>query len=96
MSKAPTPVMKALVGLGVSRGIAIGPIDTVVRFRLEAVSETETRLHFEQRGFEGLQSVMVSFIMSNGFNRMYRDYRTNRETSKARRSCAAAACTAAG
>lgn len=48
-----------------------GPIDTRVTFELEPDVEG-TRLRFEQTGFQGLHSVLVSFILQGGFSKMYK------------------------
>lgn len=50
-----------------------GPLDTTVHFKLESAGEG-TRLHFEHRGFEGLQSALVSLILEHGFKKMYRSW----------------------
>lgn len=47
-----------------------GPINTILTFTLEKVPEG-TRLTMEQRGFEGLKAVMVSYILGTGFKSMY-------------------------
>lgn len=48
-----------------------GPLDTVVRFDLEAV-EGGTRLRFTQTGFTGLQGNLTRLILGFGFLTMYR------------------------
>jgi hypothetical protein len=51
-----------------------GPIDTVVSFDLAPVALADvaaTRLVVEQRGFEGLPAVIVSFILGAGSNEVY-------------------------
>jgi uncharacterized protein YndB with AHSA1/START domain len=45
-----------------------GPIDTVVTFTLKSVPNG-TRLGLEQKGFEGIRAVMVSFILSSGWKK---------------------------
>lgn len=47
-----------------------GPIDTVISFTLEAVEEG-TRLHVEQRGFEGLKATLVSYFLQRGVRPIY-------------------------
>ncbi|HYZ75773.1 MAG TPA: SRPBCC domain-containing protein [Gaiellaceae bacterium] len=49
-----------------------GPIDTVVRFELDAV-EGGTRLRFEQTGFAGLQGNLVRLILGAGWLRQARE-----------------------
>jgi uncharacterized protein YndB with AHSA1/START domain len=46
-------------------------LDTVVRFTL-APEGTGTRLTLEQTGFSGLKSVLVSFMMKAGWQKMLR------------------------
>jgi uncharacterized protein YndB with AHSA1/START domain len=51
-----------------------GPIDTVVVFDLAPVvlaDAAATRLVVQQRGFEGLPAVLVSFILGAGNNEVY-------------------------
>lgn len=43
-----------------------GPIDTVVRWRLEPTAEG-TRLFLEHAGFKGIKALMVSAIMGSGW-----------------------------
>ncbi len=47
-----------------------GPIDTVISFSLEPVSEG-TRLEVAQRGFNGLKAVLVSFFLQRGIPPIY-------------------------
>ncbi len=47
-----------------------GPIDTVVRFRLEREGDG-TRMHFAQTGFDGQQAVFVAEILSKGWDEMF-------------------------
>ncbi len=47
-----------------------GPIDTVLSFTLESIAGG-TRLKVEQRGFEGLKAMMVSFFMQRGIKSIY-------------------------
>lgn len=47
-----------------------GPIDTVLSFELEPIAEG-TRLHVEQRGFEGLKATLVSFFLQRGIKPIY-------------------------
>lgn len=49
-----------------------GPVDTVVTFQLEPTPTGHTRLHFEQSGFQGLRSVLVSLILGAGFRKIYK------------------------
>jgi uncharacterized protein YndB with AHSA1/START domain len=48
-----------------------GPVDTTLRFRLEACS-AGTRLSLAHEGFSGLPAVLVSFILGAGWARMLR------------------------
>ena len=45
-----------------------GPVDTVVTFSLEAVPNG-TNLKLEQKGFEGIRAVLVSFILASGWKK---------------------------
>ena len=47
-----------------------GPIDTVVRFRLEPTSNG-TRVRFEQSGFDGVKAMLVSFMLGSGWKKMF-------------------------
>lgn len=47
-----------------------GPVDTVVGFTLEP-SANGTKLLFEQRGFDGLRAIMVSYILGSGWKKMF-------------------------
>ncbi len=47
-----------------------GGIDTVVRYRLEAIPNG-TRLHVEHTGFEGVKAVLISFLLQMGVRTMY-------------------------
>ncbi|MEP7271790.1 MAG: SRPBCC domain-containing protein [Acidobacteriota bacterium] len=45
-----------------------GPLDTLVTFNLEPLSNG-TRLKLEQKGFEGIRAVLVSFILGKGWKK---------------------------
>lgn len=47
-----------------------GPVDTVVSFDLEA-AKNGTNLRFEQKGFNGLQAIFVSFLLGRGWKKMF-------------------------
>ncbi|HVZ39895.1 MAG TPA: SRPBCC domain-containing protein [Candidatus Kapabacteria bacterium] len=47
-----------------------GPIDTVITFTLEE-AERGTKLHVRQTGFDGLRSVLVSYILQSGIRPLY-------------------------
>lgn len=47
-----------------------GPVDSTVDFVLEAVPNG-TKLRFEQKGFDGLKAIMVSFMLGSGWKKMF-------------------------
>ncbi len=48
-----------------------GPVDSTVDFVLES-APNGTKLLFEQRGFDGLKAIMVSFMLGSGWKKMFR------------------------
>jgi uncharacterized protein YndB with AHSA1/START domain len=48
-----------------------GPIETVVKFSLEP-APNGTKLFLEHNGFKGLKAIMISFMMSGGWKKMFR------------------------
>jgi hypothetical protein len=48
-----------------------GPIDTDLKFLLEPVPNG-TRLSLEHTGFTGVKGLMISFMMSSGWKKMFR------------------------
>lgn len=48
-----------------------GPVNSTVAFTLES-APNGTKLLFEQRGFEGLKAIMVSFMLGKGWKKMFR------------------------
>lgn len=47
-----------------------GPVDTVVSFELEK-APNGTSVRFEQKGFDGAKSIMVSFLLNRGWKKMF-------------------------
>jgi uncharacterized protein YndB with AHSA1/START domain len=45
-----------------------GPVDTIVTFNVESVPNG-TRLKLEQKGFEGIRAVLVSFLLGSGWKK---------------------------
>ncbi len=48
-----------------------GPIDTVVEFRLAAITPTRTRLTVVQSGFVGISGLLVSFVLRLGWFNLF-------------------------
>ncbi|HEV7644354.1 MAG TPA: SRPBCC domain-containing protein [Pyrinomonadaceae bacterium] len=48
-----------------------GPIDTVLKFLLEPV-QGGTKLSLEHTGFTGVKGLMISYMMSSGWKKMFR------------------------
>lgn len=47
-----------------------GPVDTIVTFTLDRIAEG-TRLCLEQRGFKGFSAVSVSYLLGQGWKKMF-------------------------
>ena len=47
-----------------------GSLDTVVRFELDAIDATHTRVSFEHTGFDGLRGVVISAALGRGWTKM--------------------------
>lgn len=48
-----------------------GPVDTIVSFVLEPAG-SGTKLHFEQKEFEGTKAVLISYFLGSGWKGMLR------------------------
>jgi uncharacterized protein YndB with AHSA1/START domain len=49
-----------------------GPIDTTVEFRVQSLSDSQTRVDVTQRGFTGARAVVVGAILRFGWWKMLR------------------------